>query len=80
MFIECEGGRYGQDCALLCGHCVNNEQCHHFDGRCLNGCQPGFQGDNCTQGNKQSPCVHFFLFFKIDLKNLIIKQSVFVLI
>ena len=49
---ECAGGWYGQDCALLCGQCLNNEQCHHIDGRCLNGCQPGFQGDYCTHGKR----------------------------
>nr|XP_022306974.1 multiple epidermal growth factor-like domains protein 10 isoform X1 [Crassostrea virginica] len=47
---ECDGNTYGGDCGEECGECVNDEQCHHINGTCLNGCDRGFQGLGCNQG------------------------------
>lgn len=47
---ECENGQYGQDCKNVCGHCADQLQCHHVNGVCLKGCNPGYTGNNCTQG------------------------------
>ena len=51
FFSECGNNTYGQGCIGLCGHCSENEQCHHINGSCLNGCDPGFNGLKCDQGN-----------------------------
>ena len=48
---ECNGNSFGQDCGEECGNCDNDEQCHHINGTCLNGCKRGFQGIQCDQGN-----------------------------
>lgn len=51
-FIECDGHTFGQNCSELCGHCLNDEQCHHVDGNCTNACDLGYHGTNCTQGKR----------------------------
>ncbi|XP_056008312.1 receptor-type tyrosine-protein phosphatase epsilon-like [Ostrea edulis] len=46
----CTSGWYGSDCLFKCsGNCVNNEDCDHVDGACVNGCQPGYIGSSCSQ-------------------------------
>lgn len=40
----------GENCRIPCGHCVDSEQCHNINGTCLNGCDSGFEGTNCTDG------------------------------
>ncbi|XP_065924911.1 receptor-type tyrosine-protein phosphatase alpha-like [Magallana gigas] len=45
---KCAGHTFGQNCSKPCGHCLNNEQCHHVDGNCTNGCDLGFYGINCA--------------------------------
>ena len=47
--IECAGEMFGQNCKKSCGKCLNNEQCHHINGSCLNGCNPGYHGINCIE-------------------------------
>lgn len=47
---ECEAGKFGQNCRESCGNCVQNGACHHVNGSCLNGCDAGYEGTNCTQG------------------------------
>ena len=56
LFIEtgCDTGLFGQDCKEKCGKCVKGDNCHHVNGTCLNGCDPGYQGLNCTEGNQQT--------------------------
>ncbi|XP_062602120.1 multiple epidermal growth factor-like domains protein 10, partial [Saccostrea cucullata] len=44
---KCDGKMYGVNCTQACGHCLNNEQCHHINGTCLHGCSPGYKGPNC---------------------------------
>lgn len=48
--IECDDGKFGQNCSSLCGHCHDKEQCHYINGTCFNGCDDGYQGNDCTQG------------------------------
>jgi hypothetical protein len=45
--IGCDDDKYGAGCQQRCGWCLNSEQCHHINGACLNGCNPGYQGLNC---------------------------------
>ena len=53
---ECPSGTYGPNCNQNCSkHCVNSI-CDKFSETavCLNGCQPGYTRENCTEG-KYSP-------------------------
>lgn len=52
MFIslECPAGLYGEHCSNNCGNCLNNTNCHHVNGTCSEGCEPGYQEHNCTEG------------------------------
>lgn len=49
-FTECDNGLFGRNCTSTCGKCVGAEQCHHINGTCLNGCDPGYKGADCTKG------------------------------
>ena len=50
--IECVYGNVSQDCNERCGECVGEEQCHHVNGSCVNGCKPGYKGIMCTKGSQ----------------------------
>lgn len=51
--IECPPGQFGLVCGERCsGHCINNESCNHVSGVCARGCQDGFLGTHCTNGEK----------------------------
>lgn len=68
-FTACSGGVYGQNCSLPCGQCLDNEQCHHINGTCMNGCGRGYQGLNCTEG--QHLLVNFNIFAShMDINSL----------
>lgn len=50
-YIEaCNQRKYGENCNMPCGHCVKSEQCNHINGTCMNGCDSGYEGLNCTAG------------------------------
>lgn len=51
FLTECDGRKYGENCSIPCGNCVLYEQCHPINGTCINGCDNGYQGLNCTEGN-----------------------------
>lgn len=51
VVLECKAGFYGEQCGSICGHCLDNGACEHITGYCLKGCEPGYQGINCTIGN-----------------------------
>ena len=38
------------ECTLVCGNCLNGEQCNHVNGSCPNGCAKGTHGDKCDKG------------------------------
>ena len=44
---DCDAGTFGKDCNSTCGHCVDEETCFHINGTCLDGCVPGFTGEQC---------------------------------
>lgn len=48
-FIACDDGTYGKECNSVCGNCINEEPCYHINGTCLNGCAPGYKGDQCSK-------------------------------
>lgn len=50
-FKGCKPGFFGENCAHACGHCLNEQACDPVSGVCENGCEPGWEGLFCTQGN-----------------------------
>lgn len=42
---------YGANCTEECGTCLNSEQCNHINGTCIYGCDKGFHGSECIEGN-----------------------------
>ena len=50
--VGCSNRTFGQDCNNICGHCLYNEVCHHVNGTCLRGCNPGYLGDLCATRKK----------------------------
>lgn len=42
---------HGENCGIACGNCLAKEQCHHINGTCMNGCDRGYQGSKCTEGD-----------------------------
>ena len=51
METDCDNGTFGKDCKQACGKCLREEQCDHVNGTCLNGCDAGYQGLECAEGN-----------------------------
>lgn len=47
--VDCTDGLFGDMCQNKCGQCSNLSQCHHIDGTCLGGCQPGYISEFCNQ-------------------------------
>ena len=48
-FLDCLTGYFGYRCEKACsGHCMNNTVCDYIDGRCRDGCQPGYIGGLCN--------------------------------
>ncbi|CAL1529458.1 unnamed protein product [Lymnaea stagnalis] len=56
---ECTDGIHGQDCAHNCSKfcakpkTTDMSTCHHVTGRCLSGCQQGYDGLNCSNFKNQ---------------------------
>lgn len=48
--IECNDRKYGDGCQRKCGLCLNMTQCDHVNGTCSQGCEAGYQGQMCEQG------------------------------
>lgn len=42
-FLECSNKTYGLNCLDTCGACLDSSPCHHVDGSCPSGCNPGWQ-------------------------------------
>ncbi|GFR86230.1 receptor-type tyrosine-protein phosphatase T, partial [Elysia marginata] len=47
----CDRETFGKDCSLTCSeHCKGEDNsCDNVDGTCDQGCDPGYQGAQCTQ-------------------------------
>ena len=47
---ECSESRYGQGCSKLCNKrkCIGERSCDHVTGKCLQGCDRGYQSEDCT--------------------------------
>ena len=48
-FSACDGGKYGKECKNTCGECMEQEDCFHINGTCLNGCASGYQEFLCNR-------------------------------
>lgn len=66
MVKACGNGTYGPDCSVLCGHCLNQNDCHYVNGSCLTGCNTGFQGKFCNSSKFAENC---FRPFTLNLKS-----------
>lgn len=54
---DCIDGTFGQQCENRC-YCANNVPCDKNTGECPSGgCQPGYVGSQCAQGNKPVQCL-----------------------
>ena len=49
----CSNGTFGQDCNEQCGECLGKEQCNYVNGTCVKGCNSGYQGIMCTEGQSK---------------------------
>lgn len=67
IFLACHGGRYGQGCNNICGHCINQTVCNHIDGTCLSGCDPGYQGILCKLSNYDRHLLFWHSSFVLNL-------------
>ena len=61
--LECMSDFYGENCSRNCGHCLDNKTCHHINGRCEQGCNPGYVAPFCNEGNHSHslPCVTTYI-------------------
>lgn len=68
MFIslECPAGLYGEHCSNNCGNCLHNTNCHHVNGTCSEGCEPGYQEHNCTEGK---------YLYRVNLKKIAFERN-----
>ena len=46
-------GFYGENCSIPCPHYCQEGHCHITEGTCL-GCQAGYKGVTCNEGNHAS--------------------------
>lgn len=51
MILECSMKTFGENCSQPCGNCKDLEKCHHVNGTCIEGCDRGFRGLLCNEGN-----------------------------
>ena len=49
---ECHKGFYGEGCKKICSEQCGGDlnSCHHVNGSCNYGCDPGYTGSLCIQG------------------------------
>ncbi|XP_067678553.1 uncharacterized protein [Haliotis asinina] len=47
--LKCPPRSFGVNCSSKCGHCVDDEPCHHVTGTCPKGCSSGWVSDTCRQ-------------------------------
>ena len=53
QMTACTSGSYGQDCLQSCGNCAGGGACDTVDGSCPIGCDPGWSGATCHQGENR---------------------------
>lgn len=49
-FLACLHDTFGQNCAMTCGNCLENQTCDNVNGTCTSGCVEGFKDDFCKSG------------------------------
>ena len=73
MSPECETGQFGEGCKETCSdHCAGDKNpCHHINGTCDMGCDPGYHGLLCIKGKlagwdgRGEITENYFLFLRI---------------
>ena len=75
-YTECDIGTFGRGCREICVQCKENTTCHHINGTCMEGCNPGFIGLQCDQGTFfwLKKRVHF-IFFRRKMFSLTISDT-----
>lgn len=66
--LGCDLGVYGSNCDMSCPINCKDQMCDIVNGTCF-GCEPGWTGDTCKQGNALFENV-FFINKKIIKKNI----------
>ena len=61
LYLECEIGKYGNQCQSTCGACLHPSQCSHVDGTCLTGCASGYTGRLCKTSKQQKQGLLYIL-------------------
>lgn len=65
----CKEGWYGEDCRQPCGgHCREKINCNHVTGQCDAGCDAGWTGVLCDNGNISNFITHSYSPFKDKVK------------
>lgn len=70
IFASCS--KFEDGCHRDCGHCRNMSLCHHVNGACLNGCEPGYKQYECKQRMLKYPYISLILTcitFCVDISN-----------
>lgn len=74
---------YGVNCTEKCGSCLEFEQCNHINGTCMKGCDMGFHGSDCIEGNwlynhqNKNKELHNHFNFKILFKKKVILKPIY---
>ena len=80
FILACENLTYGLDCREVCGNCLNLKQCNHINGSCMEGCDPGFQGEKCVRGTFTNLVfLHIYykrtMFFSVWVRRMLVNVS-----
>lgn len=71
-FTECSNVKFEDGCHRDCGYCRNMSLCHHENGACPNGCEPGYKQYDCKQRKSEYPHIILILrciTFCVDISN-----------
>lgn len=60
--LECDDGKFGTDCRIVCGHCHQGQPCDKETGACLHGCEPGYDGIYCNKCKYMIALILFCVF------------------
>ena len=94
LFLDCSSGTYGSACKP-CGQCKNDVVCDRVSGQCPSGCEVGWSGTRCDQGNlfiylfiylficlysSTLSCRHATAVYRVPIQNGVLLVGLFVFI
>lgn len=59
--VACNNKGYGEKCSTPCGNCLGLAQCHHLNGTCMDGCDPGYKDSACNVGRNVVIEIYLYL-------------------